>query len=83
MAVIDKVRGSKKTIKTILKNLDKTGIKGGETSILLRASDKNVLDDLRAHMNERKMNFIECEVGCVVGTHSGEGACGIFYVEDY
>jgi DegV family protein with EDD domain len=83
MAVIDKVRGSKKTIKTILKNLDKTGIKSGETSILLRASDKNVLDDLRAHMNERKMNFIECEVGCVVGTHSGEGACGIFYVEDY
>lgn len=83
MAVIDKVRGSKKTIKTILKNLDKTGIKSGETSILLRASDKNVLDDLRAHMNERKMDFIECEVGCVVGTHSGEGACGIFYVEDY
>jgi DegV family protein with EDD domain len=83
LAVIDKVRGSKKTIKTILKNLDKTGIKSGETSILLRASDKNVLDDLRAHMNERKMNFIECEVGCVVGTHSGEGACGIFYVEDY
>ena len=83
MAVIDKVRGSKKTIKTILKNLDKTGVKGGETSILLRASDKNILDDLRAHMNERKMDFLECEVGCVVGTHSGEGACGIFYVEDY
>lgn len=83
MAVIDKVRGSKKTIKTILRNLDKTGIKSGETSILLRASDKNILDDLRAHMNERKMDFLECEVGCVVGTHSGEGACGIFYVEDY
>lgn len=83
MAVIDKVRGSKKAIKTILKNLDKTGIKSGETSILLRASDKNILESLRAHMNERKIDFIECEVGCVVGTHSGEGACGIFYVENY
>lgn len=83
MAVIDKVRGSKKAIKTILKNLDKTGIKKGEPSILLQASDKNILEDLRAHMNEREMDFIECEVGCVVGTHAGEGACGIFYVEEY
>jgi len=83
MAVIDKARGSKKAIKTILKNLDKNGIKRGETSILLQASDKNILESLRAHMNEREMDFIECEVGCVVGTHSGEGACGIFYVEEY
>ncbi|MBK5241537.1 DegV family protein [Clostridium sp.] len=81
--VMDKVRGSKKAIKTILKNLDKTGIKNGETSILLRASDKNILESLRLHMNEREIDFIECEVGCVVGTHAGEGACGIFYVEDY
>ena len=83
MAVIDKVRGSKKAIKTILKNLDKTGIKNGETSILLQASDKNILEGLRSHMIEREMDFIECEVGCVVGTHSGEGACGVFYIEDY
>jgi DegV family protein with EDD domain len=83
MAVIDKVRGSKKAIKTILKRLDETGIKRGETSILLQASDKNILESLRSHMSEREMDFIECEVGCVVGTHSGEGACGIFYVEEY
>jgi DegV family protein with EDD domain len=83
MAVIDKVRGTQKSIKTILKNVDKTGIKEGEISILLQASDKNILEKLRSHMNEREMEFIECEVGCVVGTHSGEGACGIFYIEDY
>lgn len=83
MAVIDKVRGSKKAIKTILKNLDKNGIKRDEPTILLQANDKNILEDLRNHMNEREMDFIECEVGCVVGTHSGEGACGIFYVEEY
>lgn len=83
MAVIDKVRGRKKAISAILKRIDKTGIKSGETSVLLRASDKNVLESLRLQMNDRKIDFIECEVGCVVGTHSGEGACGIFYVEDY
>ncbi len=83
MAVIDKVRGSKKAIKTILKNLEETGTKSGETSILLQASDRDILASLRSHMSEREMDFIECSVGCVVGTHSGEGACGIFYVEEY
>ncbi len=83
MAVIDKARGRKKAIKAILNNIDKTGIKSEETSILLQSSDKGILDILRGHMSERQMDFIECEVGCVVGTHAGEGACGIFYVEDY
>ncbi|WP_291633356.1 DegV family protein [Clostridium sp.] len=83
MAVIDKARGRKKAITSILNNLDKTGIKSGETSILLQASDKNILESLRTSMVERKMDFIECQVGCVVGTHAGEGACGIFYVENY
>ncbi|MBU3090811.1 DegV family protein [Clostridium sp. CM028] len=83
MAVIDKVRGSKKAIKTILKNLEQTGTRSGETSILLQASDRDILGSLRSHMSEREMDFIECSVGCVVGTHAGEGACGIFYVEEY
>jgi DegV family protein with EDD domain len=83
MAVIDKVRGTQKSIKAILKHVDKTGIKEGEMTILLQASDKNILEKLRNHMKQREMEFIECEVGCVVGTHSGEGACGIFYIEDY
>jgi len=83
MAVIDKARGRKKAIKAILKNLDKAGIKNGETSILLQSSDKNILESLREHMLKREMDFIECGVGCVVGTHAGEGACGVFYVEDY
>ncbi|MGH4124983.1 MAG: DegV family protein [Clostridium sp.] len=83
MVVIDKARGRKKAIKTILKNLDKTGIKQGETSILLQASDKNILESLREHMSLREMDFVECEVGCVVGTHAGEGACGVFYIEEY
>ena len=83
MAVIDKVRGTQKAIKTILKHVDKTGVKSGETSILLQANDKNIVDSLRDHMSQREMDFIECEVGCVVGTHSGEGACGVFYIEEY
>ena len=83
MAVIDKARGRKKAIKTILKHLDKTGMKDGEISILLQSSDKNILESLREHMNQRHLDFIECEVRCVVGTHAGEGACGIFYIEEY
>ncbi|MGV8984542.1 DegV family protein [Clostridium sp.] len=83
MAVIGKARGRKKAIKTILKKLDENGIKSGEISILLQASDKGILESLRTNMIQREMDFIECEVGCVVGTHAGEGACGVFYVEKY
>lgn len=83
MAVIDKARGRKKAINTILKKIDENGIKSGETSILLQASDKGILEKLRTHMIQREIDFIECEVGCVVGTHAGEGACGVFYVEEY
>lgn len=83
MAVTDKARGQKKAIRTILKKLDENGIKSGEISILLQAEHKGILESLRIHMIQRQMDFIECEVGCVVGTHAGEGACGVFYVEDY
>ena len=83
MAVIDKGRGRKKAIKAILEIVEKTGIKNEETSILLQSSDKNILESLRDNMSKRGGDFIECQVGCVVGTHAGEGACGVFYIEEY
>lgn len=83
MAVMGKVRGSKKAIRTILKYLEEKGIKEGETCILLHVEDKDVLGNLRENLIQRNVNFIECEVGCVVGVHSGPGACGIFFIEDY
>lgn len=83
MAVMGKVRGSKKAIRTILKYLEEKGMKRGETCILLHVENKDMLGVLRENLIENNVDFIECKVGCVVGVHSGPRACGIFFIENY
>lgn len=83
MGVLDKIRGSKKASKVIWDYLREKGIKEGEPVILLQAENKDILEVLREHLLEERTEFIECEVGCVVGTHSGTGACGLFFIENY
>lgn len=83
IGVIDKVRGSKKSIRFILDYIDKKGIKLGETSILLHVENKDILDALRESLKAMDKEFIECQVGCVVGIHSGPRACGVFFIEEY
>ena len=83
LALLDKVRGSKKATKTILECIENKGMKEGEPCIILQAENKDVLEALRENMILKKAEFIECEVGCVVGTHSGTGACGIFFIENH
>ncbi|MBU5486048.1 DegV family protein [Clostridium sp. MSJ-11] len=82
MAVIDKVRGSKKAIRYILDYIDKNGIKKDETAILLHVENKDILDILRENLKEKEVEFIECEVGCVVGVHAGRGACGVVFIQN-
>lgn len=83
LIAIDKVRGSKKAIRTILNCLDSKGIKQGEESILLAIENEDILDRLRDDLKGKEKDFIECEVGCVVGVHAGPNACGVFFIEDY
>lgn len=83
MAVIDKVRGTKKALKYILDYLDNGDINKQETSILLNAHKQEIKDALFPELEKRNMNFVCAEVGCVVGVHSGPGACGVFYIEEY
>lgn len=83
MVIKDKVRGSKKAIRHILDDLDKNGMKEEEPAMLLHIANKDILDELREDLIKRHIEFIECEVGCVVGVHAGPNACGIFFVENY
>jgi DegV family protein with EDD domain len=83
LALMDKVRGSKKAAKTILDYVDEKGLKEDEPSIILQVENRDILEVLRENMLSRNADFIECEVGCVVGTHSGTGACGIFFIEKF
>lgn len=83
MTVIDKVRGSKRTLRNMVDYIDKKGIKEGEVSILLHVGESDILDVLRKNLEEKKIELIECEVGCTVGVHSGSRACGLFFIENY
>lgn len=83
MAVIDRVRGSKKAINTIMDYIDTMGLKEDETSFLLHVDNQDILDSLRTNMISKKLDFVEGEVGCVVGVHAGPNACGIFFIENF
>lgn len=83
MAVLDKVRGTKKAIKTILNYIDENALDEKENTIVLHIDNEDILPTLKEELSGRKVNYFECEVGCVVGTHSGPNACGIAYIEKY
>ncbi|AJA48890.1 DegV domain-containing protein CA [Clostridium pasteurianum DSM 525 = ATCC 6013] len=83
ISVMNKVRGTKKAVKTVLNYLDDLGVSHKDTAILLHIDSEEVRCSLRTNLQNNNTNFIECEVGCVVGTHSGADACGVFFIEKY
>lgn len=83
MAVMNKVRGTKKAVKTVLEYTSRLGFSEKDTAILLHIDEEEVRASLRVNLESNNNNFIECEVGCVVGAHCGAQACGIFFIEKY
>lgn len=83
LSVMDKVRGSKKAINTILEYMTTKGVKETEISFLLYVDNEDILDSLRNNLLSKNLEFIEGKVGCVVGVHAGPNACGIFFIENY
>lgn len=85
MVVRDKVRGSKKALRYIIEYLEQTGISTQISPIVLNAAaDKEnaeVLQGIKGYLKDKGIEYVESEVGCVVGTHSGRNACGIFFIE--
>ena len=83
MRFLEKVRGKKRAVKYVTKYLDRTGIRSGETSVLLHVDSTETLPALRGNLSDGNIDFFECEVGCVVGVHAGPGACGVFFIENF
>lgn len=79
----DKVRGAKKAVKTVMKRFDEIKIKPQEDIMLLEAGQCEILPMIKEELSQRDVNYIFSKVGCVVGTHSGNDAFGLFFVEDF
>ena len=87
MVVRDKVRGSKKALRCLIDYLENQGISEEVTPVVLDAAadeeNRGVLNGIIEYLQEKNIEYIESSVGCVVGTHSGKNACGIFFIEKH
>lgn len=81
IVVKEKIRGSKKALKHILEGLQDINIDENVPLMLLNAENEDMIESLREKLNHKNYNFIELDVGCTVGTHSGPRACGVFFIE--
>lgn len=79
MSVKDKVRGSKKAVKRIIKDIEEYGIMEGMPVVLLNVNNKEVNDQIREYLEEKNIEYIDAIVGCTVGIHSGDNATGVFF----
>jgi len=79
MAVKDKVRGSKKAVKRILKDVDKYGYLEDMPIVLLNVNNVDVYNPIKFYFDQNKIKYISTEVGCTVGIHSGNNATGVFF----
>lgn len=82
MAVKDKVRGTKKAVKRIIEDFEKYGHKEGTPIVLLHVENKDIREGLMKYLDENKIEYIDTEVGCTVGIHSGPKAAGLFFIDN-
>lgn len=82
IGVIDKVRGTKKAIKAVTDYLEDKKVKQGTPVILLEAPGGDMKKVVLKKLQEKDFEVIEQKVGCVVGTHSGPDAVGVFFIKD-
>lgn len=80
MAVKNKVRGSKKAIRTIIDDFESSDRTPDELVALLNAENEEIFEGLKKYLVENNIEHIECEVGCSVGIHSGPKAAGLFFI---
>ena len=80
MAVKDKVRGSKKAVKRIIKDIERYEPREDMPIVLLNVNNEDVYNEIKLYLTEHNLNYIDAKVGCTVGIHSGNNATGVFFI---
>lgn len=81
MKVREKQRGSKKAMRALMNYVAAREIDEIVTPIILQAGEDKLFNTIKDEYCKIKGEYIESEVGCIVGTHSGPNAGGIFFIE--
>ena len=85
MEVIQKIRGRKKALNTVVDILEKRIEKFPDQVIgISHADDMETANELMEIINKRmgKHNFIVNKIGSVLGSHIGIGGVGVFFFND-
>ncbi|WP_297714417.1 DegV family protein [Clostridium sp.] len=81
MAVKDKVRGSKKSLKKVISDFENGNVDINSPIVLLEILNEEIYSGLKKYLEENNIEYIDAKVGCTVGIHSGTRACGLFFIE--
>ncbi|MDD6796328.1 MAG: DegV family protein [Clostridiaceae bacterium] len=79
MAVKDKVRGSKKAVKRIIKDIEEFEPLEGMPVVLTNVNNKEVHEAIKEYLDNNNIDYLMADVGCTVGIHSGNNATGVFF----
>ena len=82
----DKLRGNKRILKKLVKNVEEDGFDlSGKTVILVYTADNSQLEELKDEIAEafENVKFIDFKIGSVVGSHIGPELAGIVFSDKY
>lgn len=80
MVAKDKIRGNKKVIKKIISDYENSNPDKNEPVMLIEIVSPEIKTELKNYLEENNIKYIETTPGCAVGIHSGNRACGFFYL---
>ena len=79
MSVKDKVRGNKKAVKRIIKDIEELVPMDDMPVVLINVNYDEVYNEVKEYLEDNNINYIGTKVGCTVGIHSGNHAGGVFF----
>lgn len=80
MVAKDKIRGNKKVIKKIISDYENSNPDKNEPVMLIEIVSPEIKAELKSYLEENNIKYIETTPGCAVGIHSGNRACGLFFL---
>ena len=78
LEMVDKARGSKKALKSLLAFIDQTEIQKDSSMVVINSLDSDTNRAVINHIKSKGINCYAVEVGCVLGVHAGPKLVGIF-----
>ncbi len=78
LEMVDKARGSKKALKSLISFIDNTPREKDSKIVVINSLDSEVNRAVIEHLKKNEIGYYEIEVGCVLGVHAGPKLVGVF-----